>query len=146
MCNNKQLRYLGLSLYLEHGNNLLALLLVLGSNSLRAQKTSFLGRVPMELNRSLRLEAIVDQTSESLKNSDCATAIVLVSPKKESGLRHLGGRISPAFVTYISARGCSKTGKPQVDRVLMSSNDNQFILQIGVRAFKTSNDGELVPL
>lgn len=28
----------------------------------------------------------------------------------------------------------------------MSSNNNQLVLQVGVRAFKTSNDGELIPL
>jgi hypothetical protein len=65
------------------------LLLIFSSNSLRTQKASFFSRVPVELNGSLRLEAIVDKGAERLEDSDCATAIVLVSPKGYGNVRDL---------------------------------------------------------
>jgi hypothetical protein len=60
------------------------LLLILSSNSLGSQKSSFFSRVPVELYGSLGLEAVVDKRSESLKDSDCATAIIL-------GVTKIGG-------------------------------------------------------
>eukprot|EP00128_Syssomonas_multiformis_P011661 Colp12_sorted_trinity150504_noHs@3285 len=62
---------------LEHGNNVTAVGLVSGGNSLGAKKTGLFGRVPVELNRVLRLESTGGKVAENLHNSDSAGTIIV---------------------------------------------------------------------
>jgi hypothetical protein len=89
-----------LSSYLDHSKDINTSLLVILSHSLGAQESSLLSRVPVELNRTLRTEARVDQSTEDFQDGNGTGTII------------------------VSTGGATPLRQPHVDRILMSTNKN----------------------
>lgn len=106
---------------LEHGLDVSALLLIFREDGPAPQKTSLLGRVPVELNCVLE-PAVLDgfmaqQGSESLQDCHSPTAVI------------------------IRTRGREDRGQPEIDGILMRRNHD---CRVGLTGYG-GDDGALLP-